>query len=76
DLSPWLAALYVIPDCRCRGVGGALVNATVSKARALGVRVLYLYTADREDFYAHLGWKVVDRSDWKVVMSKSTGNQP
>ena len=76
DLSPWLAALYVIPDYRRRGIGGALVNATVSKARALGVRVLYLYTADREDFYAHLGWKVVDRRDRMVVMSKSTENQP
>ena len=76
DLSPWLAALYVIPDYRRRGVGGALVSATMSKARALGARAVYLSTVYREDFYAHLGWQVVDRSDRTVVMSKSTGNQP
>jgi predicted N-acetyltransferase YhbS len=76
DLSPWLAALYVQPDYRRRGVGGALVSATVSKARALGARVLYLSTVDREDFYAQLGWQVVDRSDRTVVMSKPTENQP
>ena len=76
DLTPWLAGVYVMPDYRRRGIGGALVNATVSKARALGVRVLYLSTVDREDFYVHLGWKVVDRSDGKVVMSKFTENQP
>ena len=76
DLTPWLAGVYVMPEYRRRGIGGALVNATVSKATALGVRVLYLSTIDREQFYVHLGWRVVDRSDQTIVMSKSTENQP
>jgi predicted N-acetyltransferase YhbS len=73
DLSPWLAALYVVPECRHRGIGGALVNATVSKAAALGVGVLHLLTIEREEFYSHLGWQVIHRSEEKVVMSKLAG---
>jgi predicted N-acetyltransferase YhbS len=73
DPSPWLAALYVVPECRHRGIGGALVNVTVSKATALGVGVLHLLTIEREEFYAHRGWRVIHRSDEKVVMSKLAG---
>ena len=72
NLSPWLAALYVIPECRRRGIGRALVNATVAKAAVLGESQLYLLTVGREPFYADLGWQVVDRSEKRVVMSKST----
>ena len=72
-LSPWLAALYVLPGCRQRGVGGALVNAAAAKASALGVGLLHLLTTEREQFYAHLGWQVTDRGDEKVVMSKVAG---
>jgi len=71
DLSPWLAALYVVPEFRRRGVGAALVNATASKAAALGAEMLYLNTVDREQFYSDLGWQVIDRHERKVVMSRS-----
>lgn len=73
DLSPWLAALYVVPEYRRRGIGGALVNATESKATALGMRQLHLLTVGREKFYTHLGWQVTDRSDEQVVMSNGRG---
>lgn len=73
DLSPWFAALYVIPEYRHRGVGASLVHAAVSKAAALGVRVLHLSTIGREGFYAHLGWQVMHTGEGSVVMSKVVG---
>ena len=72
DLTPWLAAVYVMPEYRRRGVGAVLVNAMVEKAASLGVAVLYLSTVGREDFYARLGWQVIHRCEDKVVMSRST----
>lgn len=68
-LSPWLAAVYVMPEHRRRGIGSRLVNAAVAKAAALGVETLYLLTTEREAFYARLGWRVVDRRGPEVVMS-------
>ena len=73
ELSPWLAALYVAPEFRCRGIGAALVNAAVAKARALGLEALYLFTIGQEGFYARLGWDLVYKRAEEVVMSKPTG---
>jgi N-acetylglutamate synthase-like GNAT family acetyltransferase len=65
DLSPWLASVYVAPEYRRGGVGSALVRRVIEEARALGVSPLYLFTTDREDFYAHLGWSVVERTEYR-----------
>jgi predicted N-acetyltransferase YhbS len=74
DLTPWLAAVYVMPEYRRRGVGAALIQAVVEKA-ALGVETLYLSTVGREEYYASLGWDVIHRSDDKVVMAKPTNRR-
>ena len=60
DLSPWLAAVYVAPEFRNRGVGSALVQAVMDEALALGVEELYLFTPDKMSFYGRLGWKVLE----------------
>lgn len=72
ELSPWLAALYVVPGYRHRGIGRALVNAAEARATVLGVRELYLSTKGREVFYTYLGWRTVHRREGLVVMAKST----
>jgi predicted N-acetyltransferase YhbS len=72
ELSPWLAAVYVVPEYRHRGIGAALVNSIVAKATALRVEALYLQTVGSEKFYARLGWGVLHRAEEKTVMSKST----
>lgn len=61
DLTPWLAALYVAPEFRQRGIGAALIKAIEDHARAVGAQTLYLYTSEAEAFYARLGWSVRDR---------------
>ena len=63
DLTPWLAALYVAPEFRRRGVGRALVRAIEQHARSVGCRELFLYTVTAEMVYAKLGWTVRDRFD-------------
>jgi len=65
DVSPWLAGLFVVPGHRRRGAGALLVHAIEDQARARGVSRLYLYTSAAVDFYARLGWAVLDRTNWK-----------
>lgn len=63
ELSPWLASVYVAPEHRRRGTGAALVQRVAQEAKALDVETLYLYTQDKEEFYARLGWSVVEQTD-------------
>lgn len=73
---PWIAALYVEPSARRRGIGGALVGALVERARSLGHREVYLYTEHGETWYHRLGWtslrtaRLADHD--VVVMSRRT----
>jgi len=62
DLSPWLAAVYVAPEFRDRGVGSALVQAVMDEAQALGVERLYLFTPEKMSFYGRLEWQVLERT--------------
>ncbi len=61
ELTPWLAAVYVPVDHRGKGIGSELVGAIEAKARALGIRRLYLWTPDKEHFYTRLGWEGIER---------------
>ena len=53
---PWLAAVFVTPDSRKFGVGSALVEHVVNRARELGFPKIYLYTEHQELWYASKGW--------------------
>uniref|UniRef100_Q07LB7 GCN5-related N-acetyltransferase n=1 Tax=Rhodopseudomonas palustris (strain BisA53) TaxID=316055 RepID=Q07LB7_RHOP5 len=64
-VSPWLAGLYVVPECRRRGLGTLLVRAIEDQARQRGRRQLYLYTSGAVAYYERLAWRVIDRIDWK-----------
>lgn len=71
QLSPWVAAVYVVPAYRRRGIGARLVTETVTGAKTMGTGILYLLTTEREDFYRRLGWQALDRAGESVVMSCS-----
>jgi GNAT superfamily N-acetyltransferase len=75
DLTPWLAALYVAPEFRGRGIASALVRAIEAHARSVGCTELHLYTITAEPLYAKLGWNVRERFDWHgekfVLMARS-----
>lgn len=65
DVSPWLAGLFVDPEHRRKGAGSSLVRAIEDQARQRGFSRLYLYTTAAVEFYARLGWVVLDRTKWK-----------
>jgi predicted N-acetyltransferase YhbS len=74
NLHPWLAALYVEPKHRGRGIGRALCHALIAEARRLGVSPLYV-GADIPSFYAALGAEVHEQvTDSFFVMQFRIGS--
>ncbi len=64
DVTPWLAGLFVAPEFRCQRIGAALVKAIEDRARDFGFDGLYLYTSGAEEYYARLGWRLIEHFDW------------
>jgi predicted N-acetyltransferase YhbS len=63
-LTPWLATVLVAPECRRQGIGSALSRRATEEAQALGVSTLYLFTFDKQEFYARLGWGVLEEASY------------
>jgi UDP-N-acetylmuramate: L-alanyl-gamma-D-glutamyl-meso-diaminopimelate ligase len=58
-----LRSLAVVPERRGRGFGWMLADSAVARARAAGLRRLYLLTESASDFFAEkLGFHPVDRA--------------
>jgi GNAT superfamily N-acetyltransferase len=76
DLSPWLASVYVAAEHRRQGIGTLLVRRVLEEAGALGHEVVYLFTPDKEMFYARRGWTLVEHTTYRgytqAVMSFCT----
>jgi GNAT superfamily N-acetyltransferase len=61
DLCPWLSSLYVIPECRGRGIARSLIGAVQAEAARLGFHEIFLFADHRDAFrlcnyYHRLGW--------------------
>lgn len=65
DLRPWLAALFVLPEHRHRGIGTLLVRRCEGEAKSLGESRLFLYTQAAENYYVHLSWSVISREPYE-----------
>ena len=62
QLTPWIAAVWVEPQARQRGVGSALVNRAAQDCFALGFERAYLCARpQRSAFYEGLGWSPLER---------------
>jgi N-acetylglutamate synthase-like GNAT family acetyltransferase len=62
QLTPWVAAVWVDPAARRRGVGAALVDRAAQDCFALGVGRAYLCARpQRSSFYEALGWNAIER---------------
>lgn len=64
ELTPWLAGMYVARERRGRGIGAALVRAVEENAARLGIAKLYLHTPGSARFYARLGWRVREKTEY------------
>jgi GNAT superfamily N-acetyltransferase len=65
ELSPWLAAVYVSPESRNRGIGSRLVRTVMQEAETLGLERLYLLTPNKVRFYSRLGWRVLEHTEYR-----------
>jgi GNAT superfamily N-acetyltransferase len=62
QLTPWVAAVWVEPHARSRGVGAALVGRAARDCFALGIARAYLCARPAlTSFYERLGWIPVER---------------
>ncbi len=64
-LTPWLASVYVDPPHRRRGIGERLCRRIVHEAERLQVPRLYLFTPDKMDYYARMGWETLFREPYR-----------
>lgn len=59
--TPWVAAVWVEPAHRDRGIGSALVRRGVEAALRLGFDRAYLCALPpRHDFYMRRGWRILE----------------
>ncbi|UTD25862.1 GNAT family N-acetyltransferase [Bradyrhizobium sp. WD16] len=59
--TPWVAAVWIEPPLRSRGLGAALVGAAARAAFALGGEMVHLCAAEaRRGFYLRLGWELIE----------------
>jgi N-acetylglutamate synthase-like GNAT family acetyltransferase len=57
-----LRSVLVLPTQRRRGLGRAIVQATLDRAGTLGARRIFLLTTNAEAFFANLGFATTPRS--------------
>ncbi len=57
ELSPWVAGTFVYASRRGEGIGTALVERALARARELGVDRIYLYTVRARGLYEKLGFR-------------------
>jgi GNAT superfamily N-acetyltransferase len=65
ELGPWIAGLYVIPGCRGRGLGSALMQHAMGAAVQMGYMDLYLHTSTAATLYSRLGWTKLFREHYE-----------
>ena len=67
ELSPWLAAVFVKERWRGQGIATLLVSFCEAQAKQIGVKKLYLSTELATQLYSKLGWKVIERCEYRAI---------
>ncbi|MGM0824993.1 MAG: GNAT family N-acetyltransferase [Pseudomonadota bacterium] len=67
DLSPWLAAVYVKEGFRHQGVATRLIARCEREAAHAKAHTWYLYTEFASGLYERLGWRHMERCDYRGV---------
>jgi GNAT superfamily N-acetyltransferase len=70
QFTPWVAAVWVEPEARQRGVGAALVDRAAQGCFVLGVTRAFLCARpQRVGFYERLGWTSIEREVGRYRLS-------
>ncbi len=67
DLSPWLAAVYVKESFRHYGIATELIARCEAEAALSNADTWYLYTEFASKLYEKLGWRYLERCEYKGV---------
>ena len=70
NLTPWLGALYVVPEMRCNGVGHELFKAIEKECQKLKIYRIYLHTPNQAKLYEKWGWKTIREIESKDRIEK------
>jgi GNAT superfamily N-acetyltransferase len=57
DLTPWIASVYIEENHRGHGIAKLLVETAMRKAKALGLKNIYLHTETAHGLYDKMGWQ-------------------
>ncbi len=68
DLTPWVAAVYVIPEARRQGIGEQLLSQATAFTQSRGFKTVYLWTTDRRNWYERLGWQLIEQFERSNVL--------
>lgn len=60
----WLSCVLVPPQFRHMGFGSSLVRTAEREAMRLGVKKMLLFTTNREAFFARLGWRTMQKTNY------------
>ena len=75
--TPWVAAVWVEPQYRSRGIGAALVERATRDGFASGAHRLYLCARPaRSDFYRRLGWVPLEPDVGRFGLTVFTRDAP
>ena len=66
--SPWLASVFIAPECRKQGIATELISNIVQQAQLLNLTQIYLFTPDQAEFYARRGWHIIEQRQYHGVM--------
>ena len=62
NYSPWVAAVWVDPQHRGKGIGAAIVRQAAEQALKRGFETIYLCALpEKSGFYEQLGWRLLER---------------
>lgn len=62
NYSPWVAAVWVDPQHRGKGIGAAIVRQAAEQALKRGFETIYLCALpEKSSFYEQLGWRLLER---------------
>jgi GNAT superfamily N-acetyltransferase len=71
--TPWVAAVWVEPDCRGQNVGRSLVSYSAQACFKQEFKRVYLCArAERHDFYARQGWVPIEKDVGKKRLTVFT----